>query len=79
MPILNWVALLSIAHRFKFTDAESPARREVFQHSSLDPVMQIFLAEQLSVPINFIVPALEDLVRPRKPLQKRSLRIRLAR
>ena len=73
MPILNWVALLSSAHRFKFTDAESRARREVFQHSPLDPVKQIFLAEQLSVPINFIVPALEDLVRRRKPLQKKEL------
>jgi hypothetical protein len=73
MPILNWVALLSIAHRFEFTDAESRARREVFQRGPLDPVKQIFLAEQLSVPISFIVPALEDLVRRRKPLQKQEL------
>lgn len=73
MPISNWVALLSIAHQFQFTDAESRARREVFHHSPLDPVKQIFLAEQLSVPISFVMPALEDLVRRRKPLQKTEL------
>ena len=73
MPISNWVALLSIAHQFQFIDAESRARREVFQHSPLDPVEQISLAEQLSVPISFVVPALEDLVRRRKPLQKEEL------
>ena len=73
MPISNWVALLSIAHRFKFSDVESRARREVFRCSPLDPVKQIFLAEQLSVPTSFIVPALEDLVRRRKPLQQKEL------
>ena len=74
MPILNWVALLSIAHRFKVTDAESRARREVFQRSpSLDPVKRLFLAEKHSVPISFIIPALEDLVRRPQPLQKNEL------
>ena len=59
MPISNWVALLSIAHRFKFTDAESRTQREVFQHSlPLDPVKQIFLAEKHSVPISFVIPVL---------------------
>lgn len=74
MSISNWVALLSIAHRFKVTDAESRARREVFQRSpSLDPVKRLFLAEKHSVPISFIIPALEDLVRRPRPLQKQEL------
>lgn len=74
MSISNWVALLSIAHRFKVTDAESRARREVFQRSpSLDPVKRLFLAEKHSVPISFIIPALEDLVRRPQPLQKKEL------
>jgi len=74
MPISNWVALLSIAHRFKFTDAESRTQREVFQHSPpLDPVKQIFLAEKHSVPISFVVPVLEDFVRRAQPLQKKEL------
>jgi len=74
MPISNWVALLSIAHRFKFTDAESRAQRDVFQHSPpLDPVKQIFLAEKHSVPISFVVPVLEDFVRRAQPLQKKEL------
>jgi hypothetical protein len=76
MPVSNWVALLSIAHRFKFTDAESRARREVFQRSPplLDSVMHISLAEKHSVPIKLIVPALEDLVRRSQPLQENELR-----
>jgi hypothetical protein len=74
MPISNWVALLSIAHRFKFTDAESRARREVFQRSPpLDPVDQIFLVEKHSVPISFIIPALQDVVRRSQPLEKKEL------
>jgi hypothetical protein len=69
MPVANWVALLAIAHRFKFTDAEYRAQREVFQRSpSLDPVRHIILAEKHLVPISFIVPALEDLVRRQEPL-----------
>ena len=75
MPVDNWVALLSIAHRFKFTDAESRARREVFQRSPpLDFVKQISLAEKHSVPIKFIIPALENLVRRSQPLQEKELR-----
>ena len=75
MPVDNWVALLSIAHRFKFTDAESRARREVFQRSPpLDSVKQISLAEKHSVPIKFIIPALENLVRRSQPLQENELR-----
>jgi hypothetical protein len=31
MPIANWIALLAITHRFKFTEAEFRARREVFK------------------------------------------------
>jgi hypothetical protein len=74
MSILNWVALLSTAHRFKFTDAESRARREVFQRGhSLDPVKRLFLAEKHTVPISFIIPALEELVRRPQPLQKTEL------
>jgi hypothetical protein len=69
MPTANWVALLAIAHRFKFTDVECRARREVFQRSpSLDPVRRIIIAEKYLVPIRFIVPALEDLIRRREPL-----------
>jgi hypothetical protein len=76
MPVPNWVALLSIAHRFKFTDAESRARREVFQRSCppLDSVKQICLAEKHSVPIKFIVPALEDLVGRTQPLREEELK-----
>ena len=74
MPASNWVALLSIAHRFKFKDAESRARREVFQRSPpLDSVKQISLAEKHSVPISFIIPALQDLVRRSQPLQEMEL------
>lgn len=70
MPILNWVAL-SIAHRFKFTDTESHARRrEGFQIPAQSSGPRGFLVKQLSVPISFIVPALDDPVRCRKPLQK---------
>jgi hypothetical protein len=74
MPVANWVALLSIAHRFEFTDVESRARREVFQRSPpLDSVKQISLAEKNSVPISFIIPALEDVVRRSQPLEKKEL------
>jgi hypothetical protein len=65
----NWVDLLAITHRFGFTEAESRARREVFERSSsLDLVTRISLAEKHSVPTTFIVPALEDLVRRPEPL-----------
>jgi hypothetical protein len=75
MPIASWAALLAIAHRFKFTDAESRARREVFQRSPpLESVTQISLAEKHSVPIKFIIPALEVLVRRSQPLQEKELR-----
>ena len=48
MPIAKWVALLAITHRFRFTEAEYRARREVFERSiSLDLVTRIFLAEKL--------------------------------
>ena len=74
MPTENWVALLAIAHRFKFKDAEHRARREVFQRSpALDPVKQIIIAEKHSVPIRFIVPALEVLVRRQEPLLETEL------
>jgi hypothetical protein len=63
MPMANWIALLAITHRFKFAEAELRARREVFEGSVLRPVGQIALAEKHSVPMSFIVPALEDLVR----------------
>lgn len=69
MPIWKWVALLAITHRFRFTEAEYRARREVFERSvSLDLVTRISLAEKHSVPTTFIVPALEDLVRRPEPL-----------
>lgn len=75
MPVTNWVALLAIAHRFKFMDAESRARREVFQRSPpLESVEQIYLAEKHSVPIKFIIPALEGIVRRSQPLQEKELR-----
>ena len=74
MPIGNWAALLSIAHRFKFTDAESRARREVFVCiPPLDPVKQVSLAEKHSVPTYFIIPALQDLVRRPQPLRQDEL------
>ena len=74
MPTNNWVALLSIAHRFKFTDAESRARREVFLCTPpLDHVRRLSLAEKHSVPICFIIPALNDLVRRPQPLQTDEL------
>jgi hypothetical protein len=72
MPFSNWVNLLSIAHRFKFTDVESRARREVFRHT-LDPVSQLALAEKHSVPRSFVIPALEAIVRRAQPLQKDEL------
>ena len=65
----GWEDLLAIAHRFRFTEAENRARREVFERSiSLDLVTRISLAEKYSVPTSFIIPALEDLVRRPQPL-----------
>src|SRR6266849_7213917 len=69
MSIGKWVALLAITHRFRFTEAEYRARREVFERSiSLDLLTRISLAEEHSVPTTFIVPALEDLIRRPEPL-----------
>ena len=69
MPVEKWVALLAITHRFRFTEAEYRARREVFERSiSLDLVTRISLAEKYTVPTTFIIPALEDLVRRPEPL-----------
>ena len=76
MPITNWVALLSITHRYKFTEAELRARREVFEgtdSSNLGPVKKICLAKVHSVPIRFIIPALEDLVQRPKPLDEEEI------
>lgn len=74
MPIRKWVALLAITHRFKFSEAEYRARREVFERSSsLDPVTRISLAEEHSVPTTFIVPALEDLIQRSEPLLEREI------
>jgi hypothetical protein len=74
MPISKWIALLVIAHRFKFAEAELRARREVFQCSPpLDPVTQIAIGEKHSVPISLVVPALEDLVRRPRPLDGKEL------
>ncbi len=74
MAIGKWVALLAIAHRFRFTEAEFRAQREVFERSiSLDPVTRISLAEKHSVPTSFIVPALEDLIRRPEPLLEREI------
>ncbi|KAF8491835.1 hypothetical protein F5888DRAFT_1807112 [Russula emetica] len=74
MPIGKWVALLAIAHRFRFIEAEYRAQREVFDRSiSLDLVTRISLAEKHSVPTTFIVSTLEDLVRRPEPLLKRDI------
>jgi hypothetical protein len=74
MSIGKWVALLSITHRFRFTEAEYRARREVFERSiSLDPVTRISLSEKHSVPTTFIIPALEDLIRRPEPLIEREI------
>ena len=74
MSIGKWVALLSITHRFRFTEAEYRARREIFERStSLDPVERISLAEKHSVPTTFILPALEDLIRRPGPLLEREI------
>ncbi len=65
MPIASWIALLSIAYRFQFTEVvEHRARREVFKGASslaLIPVKQISLTEKHSVPLRYIIPALENL------------------
>jgi hypothetical protein len=75
MSNANWEALLAIAHRYRFTDAEFRARREVFlcRQPPLDPVRQIIIAERNSVPISFIVPALEELVRRKETLRNSEL------
>jgi hypothetical protein len=74
MPVAKWVALLVITHRFRFTEAEYRARREVFERNiSLDPVARISLAEKHSVPTTFIIPALEDLIRRPEPLLEREI------
>lgn len=74
MPIGKWVALLAITHRFRFTEAENRARREVFERSiSLDPVAKISLAEKHSVPTTFIIPTLEELVRRPEPLLEKEI------
>jgi len=74
MAIGKWVALLAITHRFRFTEVEYRARREVFERSiSLDLVARISLAEKYSVPTTFIVPAIEDLVRRPEPLFEREI------
>jgi hypothetical protein len=74
MSNANWEALLAIAHRFRFADAEFRARREVFVcQPPLDPVRQIIIAEKNSVPFSFIVPALEELVRRKEPLRNSEL------
>ena len=74
MSIGKWVALLAITHRFRFTEAEYRARREVFERSiSLDLVTQISLAEKHSVPTTFIVPALEDLIRRPESLLEQEI------
>ncbi|KAI0289994.1 hypothetical protein BC826DRAFT_1029460 [Russula brevipes] len=74
MPISKWIALLVIAHRFKFAEAELRARREVFQcNPPLDPVARIAIGEKHSVPITLVAPALEDLVRRPRPLDGKEL------
>lgn len=74
MPVGKWVALLAIAHRFRFIEAEYRARREVFERSiSLDAVSRISLAEKYCVPTTFVVPALEELVRRPQPLLEREI------
>jgi hypothetical protein len=74
MSIRKWVALLAITHRFKFSEAEYRARREVFgRSSSLDSVTRISLAEKHSAPTTFIVPALEDLIQRSEPLLEREI------
>jgi hypothetical protein len=76
MPIANWIALLAITHRFKFTEAEFRARREVFKGTAgfiLGPVKKITLAELHSVPISFIVPSLEELVRRQNSLDEEEV------
>ena len=74
MPIGKWVALLAITHRFRITEAEYRARREVFERSiSLDLITRISLAEKHSVPTTFIIPALEDLVRRPESLIEREI------
>jgi hypothetical protein len=76
MPIARWIALLAITHRFKFTEAEVRARREVFEGSGsrrLAPVNRISLAEKHAVPVSFIIPALEDLVRRPEPLTEKEV------
>jgi hypothetical protein len=73
MPIARWIALLAITHRFKFTEVEVHARREVFEGTfshCLSPVCRISLSEKYAVPVSFIIPALEDLVRRPVPLSE---------
>ena len=74
MPIWKWVTLLTIALRFRFTEAECRARRDVFERStSLDPVTLISLAGKYSVSTTFIVRNLEHLVRRKQPLLEREI------
>ncbi|KAI0061121.1 hypothetical protein BV25DRAFT_794638 [Artomyces pyxidatus] len=63
LPVKSWIAVVSIAHRFKFHDAERRATREIYTHCPpLDPVEQIRIAEKHDVPVAFLVSALETLV-----------------
>lgn len=76
MPIESWAALLAITDRFKFTGIEARVRREVFEGTGsriLSPVKHISLAEKHAVPISFIIPALEDVVRHPEPLDEKEV------
>ncbi|KAI0049492.1 hypothetical protein FA95DRAFT_1604310 [Auriscalpium vulgare] len=67
----QWIALLTVSHKYHFTDAEKRATHEVYSYDPpLEPVIQIRIAEQHKVAAKFFVPALKLLVARAHPLRQ---------
>ena len=68
LPQTSWIALLSIAHRYDFSNVRKRAIQEIFhprgaaQQQSQDHVMLLLVGERYHVPHEDLVPSLTALV-----------------
>jgi hypothetical protein len=74
MPWKSWIALLSIGHRYEFTNVYERAIRELYNRSiegeEQDASLLVSLWEKYDVPLYHVLPWLVDLVTRVKPLQE---------
>jgi hypothetical protein len=76
LPRASWIALLSIAHRYDFSNVRTRAIREVFDESKIaeeDHSLLVSVAVKYDVPSKHTLPLLITIVKRKQPLTENEV------